>query len=263
MRFGQDTVVAEVIDPKTGVSVSSGKFIGRTCLYLLIGLATTFLVMLGIGLVLSLAFHLDPVGIEAIQHTETMTDAQMTALAVYGIMLIASAITMIAIMLWINIGMIAQGKVSMVAYIIYAVTMGVFLSSFTLILPFYDILLAIGITTLTFGAMALVGFLGGDKIKWFGVIGFGLLIGVALIGIFNLVFFLLFPTLYDIYILIASIVGVIAMLLITAFDFWRMKKIASQGTQSNDLALFCAFNLYVDYIYILIRVLALLARNRR
>ena len=63
--------------------------------------------------------------------------------------------------------------------------------------------------------------------------------------------------------LVFSLVSLLAMLFITAFDFYRVKKIASKGEQSNDLALYCAFNLYVDFIYILIRILSILARSKK
>jgi len=48
-------------------------------------------------------------------------------------------------------------------------------------------------------------------------------------------------------------------MLITIFDVWRVKKIAQRGEQTNNVALFCAFNLYVDFIYIFIRVLSFVA----
>ena len=43
----------------------------------------------------------------------------------------------------------------------------------------------------------------------------------------------------------------------------NMKRIAESGAATPNLALYCAFNLYVDFIYILIRVLSFFMRNRR
>ena len=66
---------------------------------------------------------------------------------------------------------------------------------------------------------------------------------------------------------IAEFVMFGAMLLITAIDMNNIKKIAmtTEGSSTN-VALFCAFNLYVDFIYIFIRVLyyvALFTSNRK
>ena len=267
MRYGQDVVVAEIVDPKTKASVTSGKFIGRTLLYLGIGLLVTFAVMAAISIPLGILLNAGPLSIEqvinGVKDFDALTAVQQTALATYGIMLIISSITMFVMCIVISISMLAKGKVSMVAYIIYAVTFGVFLTSFSLVLPFWQILGAIGLTTLTFGAMALIGFLGGDKVKWFGVVGFGLMIGVFLLSLFNLIIFLISQDVYVWIYFAIQFVMMFAMLLITAFDFYRIKKIAQKGIESKDLALYCAFNLYVDFVYILIRILSLLARLKR
>lgn len=269
MRYGSGTIVADIIDPKTKVSVTSGKFIGRTLMYVGIALAVTFAVLAVVATPLYFVFAGNGlVGVDTLfsaikdGNFETLSEVQMSALLVYGILLLVSAIVMIAMQIWINISMIAKGKVRMVPFMIYAGTMGVLLASFSLILPFYEILMASGITTLIFGMMALVAHLLGDRAKWFGIIGIGILAGLMLIGLISIPLFFFVPMVYVVYYYIFSLVSLLAMLLITAFDFWRIKKIASKGTQSDDLALYCAFNLYVDYIYILIRILSLLARNK-
>ena len=270
MRYDNGTITADIIDPKTKASVTSGKFIGRTLMYVGIALAVTFGVLALVATPLYFVFAGNGlIGIDTLasaikdQNFEALSQVQMNALIIYGVLLIVSAIVMIAMQIWINISMIAKGKVRMVPFMIYAGTMGVLLASFSLILPFYEILMAIGVTTLIFAMMAGVAFLLGDKVKWFGVIGFGMLGGLFLIGLISIPLFFFLPIVYVVYYYIFSFVSFIAMLLITAFDFWRMKKIASKGSESNDLALYCAFNLYVDFIYILIRILSLLARNKR
>ena len=263
MRYENDTFVADVIDPKTQTSVTSGKFLSRTLMFTGIGLAVTLLLMFAVSIILKLTVGDALITIEQFGNIDALTEIQQNALLIYGIVLIVSAIVMFAMMIWINISMIAKGKVNLVAYLIYAGVMGIFLSSFSLVLPFWEIGVAIGITTIVFGLMALIGFLGGEKIKWFGLIGFGLLIGLSLIGLAAIPIFIFIPGTYAIYYLIFSIVSLLAILFITAFDFYRIKKIAQKGEDSKDLALYCAFNLYVDFIYILIRILSLLARAKK
>ena len=45
--------------------------------------------------------------------------------------------------------------------------------------------------------------------------------------------------------------------------FAKVKEIAASGGAGSNVALLCALSLYVDFIYIFIRLLALVARNRR
>ncbi|MDD3841246.1 MAG: hypothetical protein PHI75_00800, partial [Bacilli bacterium] len=52
----------------------------------------------------------------------------------------------------------------------------------------------------------------------------------------------------------------VAMLLITMYDVWRIQQIANRGGESNNLALYCAFSLYVDFMYILMRLIFILIR---
>lgn len=274
MRYDSTIVVEDVIDPKTKVSVTSGKFIARTLMYVGIGLAVTFVVLTLIATPLYFIFAGSSgfVGIETLATVIKNGNLDviegtpaMFALATYGVLLVISSIAMIAMMIWINISMIAKGKVRLVPYLIYAATMGVFLASFSLVLPFYDILLAIGITTVVFAMMAGVAFLLGDKAKWLGIIGIGLALGTLLLSLLSIPILIIFwnSPIYIVYYFAFSILTFISMLFITAFDFYRMRTIAKKGYQSNDLALYCAFNLYVDFIYILIRILSLLARSRK
>ncbi len=271
MRYDSGTITADVIDPKTKTSIRSGKFIARTMMWVGIGLAVTFAVLTLFSVPLYFIFQgQGKLGVGTLfdviksGDTSLLSEVELAALATYGIILIVSGIVMIGMMIWINISMIAKGKVRLVPYLIYAGTMGVFISSFSLVLPFYDLLLGIGVTTLIFGMMAGVAALLGDKVKWFGIIGIGMLAGLSLIGLISIPLWFIFANnlLFVGYYYFFTLVSFLAMLLITAFDFWRMNKIASKGSESNDLALYCAFNLYVDYIYILIRILSLLARAK-
>jgi FtsH-binding integral membrane protein len=57
-----------------------------------------------------------------------------------------------------------------------------------------------------------------------------------------------------------------AIILLTIFDLKRVKEIAMSGVATKNMAMLCALNLYVDFIYIFLRVLrivAIIAGNRR
>ena len=113
----------------------------------------------------------------------------------------------------------------------------------------------------TFGVMALFGAITKNSLNGLLPIVFTAVIGASIISLVNLL--IGSEAIYW----IAEFVMFGAMLLITAIDMNNIKKIAmtTEGSSTN-VALFCAFNLYVDFIYIFIRVLyyvALFTSNRK
>ena len=235
------------------VRVEEGsRFIGVTFLYLFFALLLT----LGVDIVAGAIMN-NILG--SALSLEEMTEA----LQVYIIVMIASAISLIILMIWIRLSVFRSGRGVLIPFILYSVAMGILLSSFNLFLPFSDIALAFGITTGIFGVMAAIGYFGGEKIKWFGIIGLGLLFGAIIISLVSLIWYFVSSETYSILTTIVMGIMLIAVLFITAFDVYNMKRIAESGAATPNLALYCAFNLYVDFIYILIRVLAFIMRNRR
>lgn len=87
-----------------------------------------------------------------------------------------------------------------------------------------------------------------------------MIIGIFFIAIFNIIWMLLFPATFEFIYWIISYGMFAAMLLITIFDINRVKRIADSGEQSSRTAVLCAFNLYVDFIYIFIRILSIVVR---
>ena len=107
--------------------------------------------------------------------------------------------------------------------------------------------------------MFLIGWFTKRDLSILGMIGFGMIIGLLFIGLFNVIWMLFFPGFEMIY-WVVSYGMFAAMLLITIFDINRVKRIADSGEQSNKTAILCAFNLYVDFIYIFIRILSIVVR---
>lgn len=234
---------------------SSRSFYGKVFLYIGLGLAITFAVAFGLG-----ALFTNLIGAGSL---DILDDQAASAFTAYLIILISASILELVSVIWIMISF-HKGKASLVPFIIYAVVMGIFISAFTMFLPFWTIATSFGITSLVFGAMGLASYLLGDKAKWFGVVGIGLLFGAMLVSLFVWLTYLISGGNIELTRInaILSVVTLFAMLLITIFDFYRMNKIAASGMGNNNLALYCAFNLYVDFIYIFIRILALLASSR-
>lgn len=234
---------------------SSKSFYGKVFLYIGLGLVITFAVAFGLG-----ALFTNLIGAGSLDIAEDTAAAAFTA---YLAILISASVLELVSVIWIMIAF-RRGKAALVPFIIYSVVMGIFISSFTMFLPFWTIATSFGITALVFAAMGLSSYLLGDKAKWFGVVGIGLLFGAMLVSLFVWLTYLISGGNIELTRIsaILSIVTLLAMLLITIFDFYRMNKIAASGMGNNNLALYCAFNLYVDFIYIFIRILALLANSR-
>lgn len=226
------------------VGVNEGsKFIGATFLYMFLAIAITGVVAAVLGLVFEkLLYTTDP---------GTFSKA-------YAITLIVSLVLYIPTMIWCQFSALKNSKAMVPAYILYAVTMGVFVSTFTNFIPFSTIAVAFGSTCLAFGLMTLIAWFSKRNVNKLALIGSGLLMGSMLILCFNLILGLFIdvsPVMW-----VISYVMLIAIILITIVDLRNVKEIAARGGAGSNVALLCALNLYVDFIYIFIRILALVAR---
>ncbi len=223
---------SEVVDSKTSSGTLS---FAKVFFYMFIGLAITIAVAFGVGAAVYYALVNNP-------------DKQLVANVYYGIM-IGSAIVLIIMMLVIQF-VTLRGKHSIaVPAIIYCVLMGVLLSSFTILIDWRILGLAFGITCGIFLVMTLIAVLTKGNLSPLLMIGMGLIFGGVILGIVN---WLIQSTTI---MWIVSFALFAAVMFITMFDIWNIKKICERGAMSNNLALYCAFTLYVDFVYILIRII--------
>ena len=239
---------------KERLTVESGsKFIGKVFLYMFYALLLTAAIGVGIGLFLQYKFTSNFVedGIKG------------TYAAIYLVLMVVSLISILVVGIWFNISAI-RGKHSLVVpYVLYAVFMGILMSSFVLFVDIATLGLAFGITTVAFGAMAAIGLLSKRNLGFLSIVVMGLFIGVLVLSLVNLIFYFVFPALFVVNYLIIEAVVFIIIMLVTIIDVWRVKKIAERGEANNNLALFCAFNLYIDFIQLFIRVVYLLLIAKR
>jgi len=231
------------------VSVSSSKFIGKVFLFTFIALAITAAVCTIIGFVFSSA-------IQTIDYENFVIDTEKFKPYIY--LLIGAVVAYIPLIIWIML-VSFRGKGRMdIPFVLYAIVMGVFVSAFTMFVPFQVIAISFGITCVVFGVLALIGLTSKKDLSFLGLVALGIFFGAILVSLFNVIWSLFLPGFQSLYWVVSfAIFG--AMMLITIFDVWRVKKIAQRGEQTNNVALFCAFNLYVDFIYIFIRVLSFVA----
>ena len=230
------------VRPSEVTAQSGSKFIGAVFLYLTFALLITFAVVGGLGALISL-------------NADTITGNIETYLTIYIIALIAY----IPILIWVHIAARRNGRSVGVGFFVYSIVMGVLISPICLVLPIGTVILALGTTVLAFAVMALIAWTSKKNLSNLAVIGFGLLIGALIISLFNFIFYLVAPGIYNILYLVVSAIFFIAIILITIFDLKNVQQIAMNGNATKNIAFVCALNLYVDFIYIFIRILYLIA----
>lgn len=234
------------------VRVESGsKFIGMVFLYTFIALAITAVTAAIVGFVFSKAIC--PID-------DYTVEVNFNLLKPYVYLLIGSAIAYIPLIIWIHlVSFRGRGRLD-IPFVIYAIVMGVLISSFTMFVPFHLIAISFGITCVVFGILATIGLTVKKNLSFLGLVAGGIFLGAIIMSLFNLIWMWVSPTTFqNIYWLISYAIF-FAMMLITIVDVYRVKQIAQHGEQSTNVAMYCAFNLYVDFIYMFIRILAIVIR---
>lgn len=236
------------------IDKKSSSFLCKVYGYMAIALLITFAVALGFSYLF--------------RYLLMSNDAEQILEAAYiGIVgIIVSSLTIFVCCLIISIGSI-RGKMNItIPGIIYCLAMGFLLSFICLTANEISPLAlpsAFAITSMIFGILYFIGKVV-KNMRPVGSIALGLLFGCLIIG---LLLGILYPfaangalgeaftvTFLLIYAGLDAIIF-IAMLLVCAYDVWKIQKIADAGAYNKNLALYCAFVLYQDFIYVLIRVL--------
>lgn len=228
-------------------NVSSGsKFLGSTLFYLTFALLITFAVVALMGGILSFV----------LEEESTLAANVFTGLMTTGI------IIYIPTLIWLQISGLKNGNSTKYAYFLYSIVMGILISPICIIAGFLNVALALGSTCLAFALIALIAWNSKKEFTRLSVFATGLLLGLFVISLVDLIITLIigFDPLYW----IVSIGFFIVILLLTVVDLKRIQVIANNGGASKNVALICALNLYVDFVYIFIRLLRLIVvlRNR-
>ena len=148
---------------------------------------------------------------------------------------------------------------ALVFYSIYALLLGILLSSVLILYDLGTVTYAFGATCLVFGIMALYGYFTKRDLTRFASILTMIFFGVIIVSLLNtLCFFFLAPGTYGAinwvisYVVLAIIIGYVA------FDVQCLKNAAQNGMLANSLPIFLAFNLYTDFIAIFIRLVQII-----
>ena len=231
------------VRPSEVTTVNGSKFIGASFLYLTLALVVTFAVVFALGAALKYAIY----------------NGSDVGADIFVKFFIGGLIAYIPVMIWVNVAACRQGKTVGPAFFAYSIVMGIMLSPICL-LDMWTIVIAFGTTCLAFAVMALIAWTTKRDLSGLAIFGFGLLIGAFVISLFNIIIYL-FVGFQPLYWLVSSLFF-IAILILTVVDLNRVKRIAQSGMATKNLAIWCALNLYVDFIYIFIRILAIVASIR-
>ena len=228
--------------------------LGRVYGYMFLGLLLTAAIAFGVGI----AFNLWIFGTINTANIDYTIENNINSEGVMALIVIL-IISMIGILVMSFVVHLVffRGKHSVLTpAIIYCSLMGLALSSLVIFLPWEILGITFLITAVMFGVMFLISYFSKGSLHFLAVTGIGLFMGA---GILSLIGFVLALTgalgAYMHLYWIISLLAFAAMMFITIWDMWRIKQIAEQGAMNDNLALYCAFTLYVDFIYLFMRIL--------
>lgn len=175
------------------------------------------------------------------------------------IILIISAIGLFILSFVVH-GVAFRNKHSVLPYYIaYVTLMGTLLSTMTMFIDWRILGVAFGITSLIIALDAFIALFAKSNFNFVAMMGLTLLLGAGLVFFFSWLMIFMFPGVFGPLLYVIDFVVFVAIVLLTLVDIVRINKIAQQGEMSNNLSLYCSFIIYVDFIYIFIRIVYYIA----
>lgn len=144
-------------------------------------------------------------------------------------------------------------------FIAFSVLMGMSFSFIFLVYTTTSIAATFGVTGITFGIMAVVGYTTKTDLTKFGAILYMALIGMIIAMVIN--WFLGSPMMSY----VISLIGVLVFTGLTAYDVQKLKQIGSMNMgrdSANKMALMGALSLYLDFINLFLFLLRLMGDRR-
>ena len=227
-----------VIDTKKTLA----KCFGYMALGLFISAATAFLV--SVGFVYWMALDAD------------------TAFVAYSVVSVISIIGVLVDGFIVNLVIAKNKRSAWVPYILFSVLMGICLSSFLLAgIDFLTVANAFGITSMVFLVMFLIGYFSKANLNIFAMIlSMIAMLAFGFAGLWGLTI-LITGNPWSMYVYDMTVSGAIMILAIfsVSIDAYNIKQLIAKGGGMKNLALFCAYSMYCDFVVILVRVLLILA----
>ena len=143
-----------------------------------------------------------------------------------------------------------------ILYLVYTLLTGLTFSSIFVIFNIWDIVFVFLVTALVFLIFALIGRFTKIDLTKIGTFLLMAIIGIIILEIINI--FVMSSGL-DLFL---CIVGLIVFLGYIAYDVQKIKRMSDYGMDQDKLAIYGAFELYLDFINVFLRLLQLFGRRR-
>lgn len=143
-----------------------------------------------------------------------------------------------------------------ICFILYSFVSGLTFSSIFVVYELTSIMMIFLVSAIIFGIMAFIGYTTKVDLSRVGFYLLMALLGVILVSIINI--FLGNGTLE----IIICIICLLLFIGITAYDIQKIRALESTGLPEDNLAIYGALELYLDFINIFLQILELFAKNK-
>ncbi|MGM9849520.1 MAG: Bax inhibitor-1/YccA family protein [Bacilli bacterium] len=166
------------------------------------------------------------------------------------------ALVEIGVCIWLSAGIRKmQTTTAKILFCLYSFLTGLTLSFIFVVFKMESIVLVFGITSLMFAVMALIGHFANVDLTKLGPILFMGLLGIVIASIINI---FVGSEAFD---LGLTIIGIIIFTVYIAYDIQKVKYIANE-LEEDKASIICAFELYLDFINLFIKLLRLLGKSK-
>ena len=142
-----------------------------------------------------------------------------------------------------------------ICFALYAFISGLTFSSYFIVYDLNSIIYVFLITAVLFGLFAIIGFTTKMDLSKFGTLLFMALLGVLLCFVVNIF------TQNSTVELVATIISVIVFIGFTAYDTQKIKRLSDSGLPEDNLAIYGALQLYLDFINLFIDLLRIFGNS--
>ncbi len=238
---------------------SVNTLIGKVYGYMFFGILLTAIISFGVGILFNL-WIFKTINPAEINYGDVENNINLSGAVALLVMLGITAIALFIMSFVIHIRAAKMNKSLAIPALIYCILMGMLLSELVLFVPWPVLGLTFLITSAIFGLMFLISYISKGNLNPLATVGIGLFIGAGLLSIIGLV--LMLTGVLGAYVHLYWIISLLTfagMMFITIWDMWRIKQIAEEGSMNENLVLYCAFILYIDFIYLFLRVLRIVS----
>lgn len=173
-----------------------------------------------------------------------------------GGMFLVLILVEIGLCIWLSAGIRKmQTMTAKILFGLYSFVTGLTLSTIFIAYRMDSIVMVFGITSLMFAIMAVIGTITNIDLTKLGSILLMGLIGIIIASIINM---FIGSQAFDLGI---TIIGIVIFTLYIAYDVQKVKYMA-QTLEEDKAAILCAFELYLDFINLFIKLIRLLGKRR-